>query len=113
MQYRMLLPQSKESCNCFYKKLTRPVGHSNAPVAQISGLPASGSVGSPVTLTLQEPAGLDLSSARFTWEGRDQAPIYGPSFTFTPKNSGSQWVEVEAQLPDGRRVFAQGSFNAK
>lgn len=82
-----------------------------APAAQIN-LPASATVGTPVALTLQAPAGLDLSTARITWEGRDQAPIYGPTFWFTPVNSGTQWVEAEAQLPDGRRVFAQGSFTA-
>src|SRR5207249_402958 len=82
-----------------------------APLAQMN-LPASATLGAPVTLTLRSPTGVDLSSARFVWEGRDQAPAYGQTFTFTAKNSGSQWVEVEAQLPDGRRVVAQGTFNA-
>jgi hypothetical protein len=82
-----------------------------APAAQIN-VPASAKVGTPVAITLQAPAGVDLSSARFTWEGRDQAPIYGPTFWFIPVNTGTQWVEAEAQLPDGRRVFAQGSFVA-
>ena len=70
-------------------------------------------VGQPATVTLQAPAGMDLSSARITWEGLGQVPIYGgTSFVFTPVASGAQWVEAEAQLPDGRRVFAQGSFTA-
>ena len=56
--------------------------------------------------------GWDLSSARIVWEARDQEPAFGSTFTFTPSNSGAQWVEAEAQLPDGRRVFAKSSFNA-
>src|SRR5207253_422137 len=56
--------------------------------------------------------GLDLSTARITWEARDQEPAFGSTFTFSPKNNGSQWVEVEAQLPDGRRVFATTNFTA-
>ena len=68
-------------------------------------------VGSPVTASLQVP-GMDLSGARVTWEARDQEPQYGATFTFTPQNNGTQWVEAEAQWPDGRRAFAQASFNA-
>jgi hypothetical protein len=65
--------------------------------------------GSPVTLKMQAP-GLDLSSARITWETRDEEPSFGQTLTFSPKNNGVQWVEAEAQLPDGRRVFAKASF---
>ena len=68
-------------------------------------------VGSPVTLTMLAP-GLDLTGARVTWEARDQEPAYGPTFAFAPKNNGLQWVEAEAQWPDGRRVFAVTNFNA-
>ncbi|HWH68863.1 MAG TPA: hypothetical protein VNT26_05730, partial [Candidatus Sulfotelmatobacter sp.] len=70
-------------------------------------------VGKPVTLTLQVPANLDLRGARVTWEGNDQEPAYGLSYTVTPSKSGAQWVEAEAQWPDGRRVFAQASFTAQ
>jgi hypothetical protein len=66
----------------------------------------------PVTVSLQAPAGVDLTGARIVWEARDQEPSFGSTFTFTPSNSGDQWVEAEAQLPDGRRVFAKSSFNA-
>lgn len=79
--------------------------------AQIA-TPAAAAVGVPVALTLQAPPGMDLSAGRFTWEGRDQAPSYGRIFTFTPVNPGTQWVEAEVHLPDGRRVFAHGAFNA-
>ena len=68
-------------------------------------------VGQAITVSLQAP-GLDLSPARITWEARDQEPAFGQTFTFTPKNNGSQWVEAEAQMPDGRRIFAKASFNA-
>ena len=68
-------------------------------------------VGQPVTLSLQVP-GLDLSTARTTWEARDQEPAFGSTFTFSPSNNGVQWVEAEAQFPDGRRVFAKATFNA-
>src|SRR5258705_6069672 len=68
-------------------------------------------VGAPVTLTMNAP-GLDLSSARITWEARDQNAAFGQSYTILPKNNGSQWVEAEALLPDGRRIFAKASFSA-
>jgi len=67
-------------------------------------------VGQPITLSLQ--SGLDLSRARIVWEGRDQEPAYGPTFSFTPQNNGVQWVEAEAQLPDGRRVSVAANFTA-
>jgi hypothetical protein len=57
-------------------------------------------------------SGLDLTGARIIWEGRDQEPVFGSTFTFTPKNNGVQWVEAEAQWPDGRRVFATANFTA-
>ena len=67
-------------------------------------------VGQPVTLSLQ--SGLSLSGARIVWEGRDQEPAFGSTFTFTPRNNGTQWVEAEAQWPDGRRVFTTANFTA-
>lgn len=68
-------------------------------------------VGAPVTVSLQVP-GMDLSTARVTWEARDQEPSFGGTFTFSPQNNGTQWVEAEAQWPDGRRVFARAAFDA-
>jgi hypothetical protein len=68
-------------------------------------------VGRPVTISLQST--LDLTGAsRIVWEGRDQEPAYGATFSFTPQNNGTQWVQAEAQWPDGRRVFAKASFTA-
>jgi hypothetical protein len=68
-------------------------------------------VGSPVTVSMQA-SGIDLTGARITWEARDQEPAMGQTFTFSPKNNGTQWVEAEALLPDGRRVFAVAEFKA-
>ena len=82
-----------------------------AAPAQIIVPTATVAVGAPVTLRLEAP-GLDLSTARIAWEARDQEPVFGSQLVLVPKNNGSQWVEAEAQLPDGRRVFAKASFNA-
>jgi hypothetical protein len=56
-------------------------------------------------------AGMDLNGARIVWEAQDQEPAYGLNYAFTPKGNGSQWVEAEAQWPDGRRVVAATTFN--
>jgi hypothetical protein len=79
--------------------------------AQIITPPTVVPLGVPVTLSVQTPKP-DLSGAQIVWEGRDQEPAFGPTFSFTPKNNGSQWVEVEAEWPDGRRVFAASTFTA-
>ena len=65
----------------------------------------------PTTISMTVP-GMDLNGARITWEARDQEPAYGPTYTISPKNAGVQWVEAEAQWPDGRRVVATGTFSA-
>jgi hypothetical protein len=75
-------------------------------------LPATMPINVPVTATFQPPAGMDLNGARIVWEARDQEPAYGTTFTFTPVSNGGQWVEVEAQWPDGRRAFASTDASA-
>ncbi len=82
-----------------------------SPAAWIAGLPPQCSTNSPVTASLQVP-GMDLSTARVVWEANDQQPAYGPTYTFSPPNYGPQWVEAEAQWPDGRRAFAATNFFA-
>ncbi|MDB6037562.1 MAG: glycosyl hydrolase family 9 [Verrucomicrobiales bacterium] len=82
-----------------------------AAAITITGLRAQSPADQPVTASISSP-GLDLSDAQIIWEARDQQPITGPTFVFAPKNVGPQWVEVEAQLPDGRRVFASADFVA-
>jgi hypothetical protein len=68
-------------------------------------------VGSNVTVSMQAQ-GLDLTTARITWEANGQQPAFGQTFTFAPGNNGPQWVEGEAQFSDGRRVFASNNFAA-
>ena len=80
--------------------------------ARIVGLPAAAIVGTKVTARL-EVDGLDLTGARIVWEARDQEPAFGRTLEFTPVHSGSQWVEAEAEWPDGRRVFAITNFPAQ
>jgi hypothetical protein len=82
-----------------------------AAIGQISVPSSVVKVGNAVTVSLQVP-GMDLNGARIVWEARDQEPAFGPTFSFSPRNNGAQWIEAEAQWPDGRRVFASASFNA-
>jgi hypothetical protein len=79
--------------------------------AQINGLPAQLQSGTPVTASLTAP-GVDLSAATIVWEAAGQPAAFGPTFTFTPSGHGEQWVEAEAALPDGRRVFGVKNFFA-
>ena len=46
------------------------------------------------------------------WEARDQEPAFGPTYVNSPKNNGEQWVEVEAEWPDGRRSVGTATFMA-
>ncbi|HYE31449.1 MAG TPA: glycoside hydrolase family 9 protein [Methylomirabilota bacterium] len=82
-----------------------------AATATITGLPTQIAAEKTVTAMLSVP-GLDTSKAQVVWEARDQEPFVGQAFTFSPKFPGDQWVEVEATLPDGRRVFAKTNFIA-
>jgi hypothetical protein len=72
-------------------------------LGKISIAPAKGG---PSTLTAAfSVEGLDLTSARIVWEAEGQEPAFGKTFALDSKPS-PQWVEAEAQWPDGRRVFA-------
>jgi len=83
------------------------------PSARIEGIPAQPAIVTrPLTARMAPPAGLDLRQARVVWEGTDNAPAFGGTYQFTPKQPGPQWIEVEAQWPDGRRVFGVITFNA-
>ncbi len=73
--------------------------------AQITGLAKNGNIGgSNSTASLSAP-GLNLSTARIVWETNDHNPQFGQTFSLTPGAQAPQWIEAEAQLPDGRRVF--------
>ena len=45
---------------------------------------------------------LDLSRARIVWEAQDREPLFGDRIFLT---NAVSWLEAEAQLPDGRRVY--------
>lgn len=79
-----------------------------ATAATISELPAEALVDRPLTVRISV-RDLDLNQARIVWEARDEQPVFGGDFTFTPRNTGEHWFEAEAQWPDGRRVFAVGN----
>jgi hypothetical protein len=83
----------------------------HAVSAQINVPSGTAQVGVPVALSLSAP-GIDLSNARITWEGPGQEPTFGKTFAFVPQGNGSQIVQAEAQLPDGRRIFAIGTVAA-
>ena len=62
--------------------------------------------GRPVWTAILKVPQLDLRLARVVWEAQDQEPSFGPTFSFSPAGHGVDWIEAEAQWPDGRRVFA-------
>ncbi|MSU60093.1 MAG: glycoside hydrolase family 9 [Pedosphaera sp.] len=77
--------------------------------AQITGLPKNPTAGKTVNLAL-DLGPLPVQYARIVWEANAHEPSYGTNFTFSPTNAGPSWIEAEAQLPDGRRVFAVTNF---
>ena len=68
-------------------------------------------LGTTAAATLSVP-GIDLSQAKIVWEGRNQEPFMGTSFRVTPSFLGPYWIEAEALLPDGRRIFAASVFES-
>ncbi len=89
----------------FLATLTPTKSQAWKPVAGQINAPTEGMINTPRTATFQA-AGMDFDGARIVWEARDQEPAFGSSYTFTPTSYGAQWIEAEAQWPDGRRVFA-------
>ena len=79
--------------------------------ATITNLPGTLPCGSTANVGISVP-GVDMSQASFVWEATGQDPTPGAVFSLTPNTLGSNWIEVEATLPDGRRVFATNSFRA-
>ncbi|MBI2949441.1 MAG: glycoside hydrolase family 9 protein [Verrucomicrobia bacterium] len=75
--------------------------------ARITGLSAESGINVPVTARV-EAAGMNLDQANVVWEARNQEPAFGNAFTLVPASQGTHWIEVEAQWPDGRRMF--GTF---
>jgi hypothetical protein len=77
--------------------------------AKITGLPPKRPPQAGAKLELTS-TGLDLNSARIVWEADGQEPAIGKTFVLPKSNPA--WIEAEAQLPDGRRVFAVVNFTA-
>ena len=77
--------------------------------ATIRGMPASVLPGKEVKLSLFAP-GLDLGEATIVWESDEDSPAVGSTYRVTPRRSGPHWVEAEAQLPDGRRVYGVSEY---
>jgi hypothetical protein len=70
-------------------------------------------VNTPVTVSLNAP-GMNLTGARVVWEANGLQPAFsGSNWTLTPNTVGPQWVEAEAEWPDGRRVAAAGTFSTQ
>jgi Glycosyl hydrolase family 9/Cellulase N-terminal ig-like domain len=81
-------------------------------VGQIHSLPTKALAKQIVSVGL-EADGLNVYSARIVWEAPGQEPALRNQFTFVPGKEGPQWIEAEAQWPDGRRVFAVKNFADK
>lgn len=52
---------------------------------------------------------LDLSRARIVWEAQGNESFFGDRMLLT---NAVSWIEAEAQLPDGRRIFGVKNFPA-
>jgi hypothetical protein len=44
------------------------------------------------------------------WEAGGLEPAFTTELPARPELSRARWIEAEAQLPDGRRVFAATNF---
>jgi hypothetical protein len=49
---------------------------------------------------------LNLGNARIVWEAEGREPILASTLAISGTATPPHWIEAEAQLPDGRRVFA-------
>jgi hypothetical protein len=58
-----------------------------------------------VRLRLSSP-GPDLGAARILWESGEREPSFGPPLGPAFDVAREQWIEAEAEWPDGRRAFA-------
>src|SRR5204863_3977435 len=81
-------------------------------VGRIRALPTKALAKQIVSVGL-EVDGMDVDSARVVWEAAGQEPAFGNQLTFVTGKEGPQWIEAEAQWPDGRRVFAVKNFADK
>jgi hypothetical protein len=77
-----------------------------AAEGEIVGVPSKIAQNTTFKVSMKVP-GMDLDGARIVWEASGQQPAYGETYKFTPSGHGAQWIEAEAQWPDGRRVYAR------
>jgi len=85
-----------------------------AASAHLDGIGKKNSAQKKIVVRLVSP-NLDLGAARCVWEASGQQPTIlaaDKEFIFVPAREGPQWIEAEALLPDGRRVFAVTNFVA-
>jgi hypothetical protein len=82
-----------------------------AQITAASNAPSAASPPGGTTFQLVSP-GLDPAwrDARIVWEAAEREPVFGKTFAFAPVSGRTNWIEAEAQLPDGRRVFAATNF---
>jgi hypothetical protein len=76
--------------------------------AQTASIEIRGSRGSDASAyrATLKAAPLDLRQARVVWEAEGLAPESGETLNLKTPKGGTMWIEAEALLPDGRRVFA-------
>ncbi|MBA4150223.1 MAG: glycoside hydrolase family 9 protein [Verrucomicrobia bacterium] len=75
-------------------------------------LPEKISVGAEVKVEVKAK-NFDFGRSRVLWEMSGSDPTMRANqntFTFVPQKKGQQWIEVEARLPDGRRIVAAKEF---
>ena len=80
-----------------------------AAPATLVGIPHRVTAGRRFTVALQVE-GLDPKPARVVWEVAGQEPTIGLTCSVTAGPAHHQWIEAEAQWPDGRRAFAVQEF---
>ena len=84
------------------------------PVQGSVSLPPSPWMYSTITASLTAP-GMNLDAATAVWELQGLEPGFGEAssghpFSFVPTTAGAFWIEAEAELPDGRRVFGTNTI---
>jgi hypothetical protein len=80
-----------------------------AAEGRITGVPKDLGAGAKATAELSA-VNLDLSKARIVWEAEKAEPVFGQKYFITGAIPG--WIEAEAQLPDGRRVFSSIEYKS-
>ena len=80
--------------------------------ARIEGFPEKLAAGSKTRLKVIAP-NIDLSRCHAVWEMDGAEPIIvknSPELELAPEKAGRRWIEVEVNLPDGRRICASKEF---